>query len=51
VAELLDYARGRRVIAEGVAEAEVQLRDHPEAPLGPAPVPEPGRGFSFFQRP
>lgn len=43
VAELLDYARGRRVIAEGVAEAEVQLRDHPEAP-----VSRPG--FSFFQR-
>jgi len=31
VAELLDHARGRRVIAEGVAEAEVHLHDHPAA--------------------
>ncbi|MGK3202672.1 N-acetyltransferase family protein [Amycolatopsis sp. MEPSY49] len=46
VAELLDYARGRRVIAEGVAEAEVQLRDHPEAPHGAA---RPERSFSFFK--
>lgn len=45
VAELLDYARGRRVIAEGVAEAEVQLRDHPEAPPDAT-----SRSFSFFQR-
>ena len=43
VAELLDYARGSRVIAEGIAEAEVRLRDHPEAP-----VSRPD--FSFFQR-
>ncbi|WP_284741999.1 GNAT family N-acetyltransferase [Amycolatopsis sp. RTGN1] len=52
VAELLDYARGRRVIAEGVAEAEVRLRDHPEAPPDAAPVSRPGRraGFSFFER-
>jgi GNAT superfamily N-acetyltransferase len=48
VAELLDYTRGRKVIEEGVAEAEVRLRDHLEAP--PVPVSRPGRGFSFFER-
>ncbi|MFJ7215238.1 GNAT family N-acetyltransferase [Amycolatopsis sp. NPDC098790] len=46
VAELLDYARGRRVIAEGVAEAEVQLRDHPQAPQV---IARAERSFSFFK--
>jgi GNAT superfamily N-acetyltransferase len=51
VAELLDYARGRRVIGEGVAEAEVRLRDHPEAPFKPPlEVAGPERTFSFFQQ-
>ena len=48
VAELLDYARGRKVIEEGVAEAEVRLRDHLEAPS--VPISRPRRGFSFFER-
>ncbi|MEU8633457.1 GNAT family N-acetyltransferase [Amycolatopsis sp. NPDC048633] len=46
VAELLDYARGRKVIAEGVAEAEIRIRDHPQAPR----VPVARASFSFFQR-
>jgi GNAT superfamily N-acetyltransferase len=47
VAELLDYARGRKVLAEGVAEAEVRLRDHPA--VQSATVPGLEREFSFFQ--